>query len=107
MNVSPFCLGCERKIDPDRAVLVLVDRASRRDRREREGSWVCTRPTCLRWLVEAAEEEKCELLEPRGIFAHPERPSWVVWMSKDRARAEAEASDLFGAMYRPFTTTAR
>lgn len=111
MIAAPFCLYCEERVDPERAVLVLVDGAARADRRKREGSWTCGRPGCLDRLARAAEEEGCELLRPQGIFEHNPRPDglpgWLVWISKERARREADSSDLFLTIYRPFTPTAR
>lgn len=111
MIASPFCLYCEDRIDPDEAMLVVVYGAARLGGRHREGSWVCSRPQCLARLEAAAREEKCELLQPQGIFDPAPRPgglpSWVVWISRAKARADREASALFEAMYRPFTLTAR
>jgi len=108
---APYCLYCETRLDPDEAVLVLVERLGRAGRPADESSWVCSRADCLERLARAAEEERCLLLRPQGVFdpaPRPDgRPAWVVWMSKERAEAEAEASRLFGAIYRPFTLTAR
>ncbi len=111
MIPKPFCLFCEERIDPERAVLVLVEGAARDRAQNREGSWTCGRPACLERLAKAAEEEECELLRPQGIFEPGPRadglPGWIVWISKSKARDEAEASDLFSAIYRPYTPTAR
>lgn len=111
MTASPYCLRCETRIDPDEAVFVVVEGASRVSDLRSEASWVCGRPECLEWLEAAAEEERCSLLRPRGIFdprPRPDgRPTWLVWIAKEKARAEEEASSLFGAMYRPYTPTAR
>jgi hypothetical protein len=108
---SPYCLYCEDRVDAGEAVLVLVDGAARSDRRQREGSWVCSRPECLERLSKAAEEEGCSLLRPQGIFDHSPRPdgrpSWLVWISKEKAAAEAEKSGLFSAIYQPYQPTAR
>jgi hypothetical protein len=108
---SPYCLYCETRVDPDDAVLVLVDQLGRGGRPVGEGSWVCPRPECLERLVKAAEEERCLLLRPQGVFDPAPRtdgrPAWIVWISRERAEAEAETSGLFGAIYRPFTLTAR
>lgn len=111
MIASPYCLYCEERVDPERGVLVLVEGAARPRAQTREGSWTCGRPACLERLVRAAEEEECELLRPQGVFEPGPRPDglpvWLVWMSKAKARDEAEASDLFSAIYRPYTPTAR
>lgn len=111
MTSAPYCLRCETRIDPDEAVFVVVDGSGRPGRGRREASWVCGRPECLEWIATVAEEEGCSLLQPRGIFdprPRPDgRPAWLVWISKEKARAEAEASGLFGAIYRPYTPTAR
>lgn len=111
MIARPLCLHCRRRVDPDEAVLVVIDGDARLDRRQREQSWVCSSPECLERLTLSASEEGCYLLRPQGIFDFMPRPdglpSWVVWISKARAEAEAEASGLFSAIYRPFTLTAR
>ena len=111
MKASPYCLYCEKRVDPERAVLVVVDGAARTGNHRREGSWTCGRPPCLERLARAAEEEECELLRPQGIFEHSPRadglPGWLMWISKAKARDEAEASDLFSTIYRPYTPTAR
>lgn len=111
MTPDPYCLRCEARIDPDEAVFVIVEGAGRPVDGRREASWVCDRPECLAWIAAAAEEEGCSLLRPRGIFdprPRPDgRPAWLVWISKEKARAEEEASGLFGAIYRPYTPTAR
>lgn len=110
MIASPYCLHCEQRVDADRAVIVLVHKAGTPARRQ-EASWVCSRPECLARLAEAAEEERCALLRPQGIFEpHPRPdglPAWLLWISHEKARAEAEASGLFEAIYTPYTPTAR
>jgi hypothetical protein len=111
MKAAPYCLHCDERVDPDRGVLVLVDGAARLDRQSGEASWVCHRQTCLERLAKAAEEEDCDLLRPQGIFDSPARPdglpAWVVWISRDKAEAEATADGLFATIYRPFHPTAR
>lgn len=111
MIASPYCLYCEDRVDPERGVLVLVEGSARARTQTREGSWTCGRPACLERLARAAEEEECALLRPQGIFEPGPRPDglpgWLVWISKTKARDEAEASDLFSAIYRPYSPTAR
>ncbi len=111
MIASPYCLYCEDRVDPERGVLVLVEGSARARTQTREGSWTCGRPACLERLARAAEEEECELLRPQGVFEPGPRPDglpgWLVWISKTKARDEAEASDLFSAIYRPYSPTAR
>lgn len=111
MSASPYCLYCDRRVDPDLAVFVVVDGAVRSDRSRKEASWTCGRPECLERLSRAAEEERCFLLAPQGIFDPMPRddglPAWLMWISRARAEEEAAASDLFGAIYRPYTPTAR
>jgi hypothetical protein len=108
---APYCLHCGDRIDSDEAIFVAVDGPPPAGPRAGEISWVCPRPECLERLTAAAEEEECLLLRPQGIFDHGPRPNglpaWVVWISKRRAREEAESSGLFEAIYRPFTLTAR
>ena len=111
MTASPYCLRCETRIDPDEAVFVVVEGTGRPSDRRREASWVCNAATCLEWLAAAAEEEGCSLLQPCGIFdprPRPDgRPTWLVWISKEKALAEGRASSLFEAIYRPYIPTAR
>ena len=111
MISSPYCLYCDRRVDPDEAVFVVVDGPAPIGHRQREASWVCPRPECLDRLEAAAVEEGCSLLRPQGIFDHSPRPdgrpSWVVWISSERAKAQAEESGLFSAIYRPYSPTAR
>jgi hypothetical protein len=108
---APYCLSCERKVDPDLGVLVMVDGATRGEKTLREHSWTCGNPECLSWLARAAGEEGCELLRPQGIFdpdPRPDgRPSWVVWISAAKRLREEESSGIFSAIYQPFTPTAR
>jgi hypothetical protein len=94
---------------PDEGLLVIVFDGSPRS--SRECSWVCAGEDCLARLTTSAEEEGCAILQPTGVFdTEPRpngRPSWVLWISKARARNEAEASRIFEAIYQPFTHTAR
>ena len=108
---SPYCLYCEERVDPDRAVLVFVEGAITGSRRNRDASWSCGRLECLERLAKAAEEENCLLLRPQGIFDPSQRanglPAWLVWISKDKSTTELAAGGLLSAMYQPFTLTAR